>query len=890
MKNIIVLLTLFLLSGSLWASRPEIDSAAYAFWKRIDDYAISENGLWVKFRYVYIERSKQTEKIQNRYYFYNTKTGKTKVMENVEYPEFFAGGNWIYYTEVSESDEAPFCLVDLSSGKKIVWNKEGEPDCSTETALVNYTRGDQRIFWRLGTKDSVVYDHLGGFKLLNSDRNILYVWKGEKEHELRYGDLFKPNSYKVLFRDPDRLLSRFNFDGKQGSFELEYAKSKPAGSQMWNFDLTGSVKNIADTRTWNLPSDLKNRINNSRMLGDGIVWELDVYTSNRPVAKKEFTVKKDSAFELELWSWNDLVIQSVQAESGYRKRSPKPDKYVYNTKTQKVIKVCPGIYASMRYQPGDVPRFVLLTDNSEFQSRKDWQYAERKNFLLVNLETGEMREFAKEQTKQASWSPDGRFVVYFDDEAKAWYRINPETFKVDNITETIDYPVYDELHDKPLPAFPYGLAGWSKDGRYAYIYDRFDIWRVDMNDFSKTICYTKGVGRQEGIVLRFLNVYSIEELTIDESKPVYLELLDWKSRNQGIGRMTTNGKLQKDLFGPFMLQAGGISNDGRKIVYSRQSFTEGRNVWVYDLQTQKMKQVSDANPDNNGFQWGSVKMVEWTNGAGKSNQGLLYLPYGYDPSKKYPVIVNYYETHAQEMHMYQVPGWSSAMLDIPTFLSHGYVIFRPDVYFTLGEPAKSVYDAVVSGVKYIIDKGIADPKHIGVQGHSWSGCTVSQLITMTDMFCCASIGAGVVNLTEAYTALRIGSGSTRMFMYEDWQCRMGKNLWEDKDAYIRNSSIFNVDKITAPVLIMHNDKDEAVEYHEGRNLFLALRRLQKPVWLLNYKGEGHFIGNVEAQRDWSIRMMQFFDHYLKEAPAPRWMVEGININERGYDRKYDLVK
>ena len=150
MKNIIVLLALFLLSGSLWASRPEIDSAAYACWKRIDDYAISENGLWVKFRYVYIERAEQPEKIQNRYYFYNTKTGKTKVMENVEYPEFFAGGNWIYYTETNESDEAPFCLVDLNSGKKIVWNKDGDPDCSTETALVNYTRGDKRIFWRLG--------------------------------------------------------------------------------------------------------------------------------------------------------------------------------------------------------------------------------------------------------------------------------------------------------------------------------------------------------------------------------------------------------------------------------------------------------------------------------------------------------------------------------------------------------------------------------------------------------------------------------------------------------------------------------------------------------------------------------------------------------------------
>lgn len=890
MKNIIVLLVLFLMSGSLWASRPKIDSTAYACWKRIDDYAISENGMWVKYRYVYIEQAKQLENIQNRYYFYNTRTGKTKVIDNVESPEFFANGNWIYYTELSDNNNVSFCLFDLNRDKKIVWDKGNEPNCSTKTVLVNYASGDKRIFWRLGTKDSVAYERMGSFKLLDDDRNILYVWKGENEYELRYGELFKVHSHKVLFRDSDRLLRHFNFDGKQGSFELEYSRSKPINSQVWNFDLNGSVKNIADTRTWNLPLDLKNRISNLKMLGDGTIWELEVHNSIRSDKKKASAVKRDSAFELELWSWNDPVIQSVQAESGYKKRFSKLDKYVYNTKTRKIVKICSEVYTFMRYQPVDVPRFVLLTDNSEFQNRKDWQYAERKNFLLINLETGEMCEFAKEQTKQAVWSPDGKFVVYFDDITREWYRINPETFKIDNISEAINYPVYDEFHDKPLPAAPYGLIGWSKDARFAYIYDCYDIWRVDMDDLSNTSCYTQGIGRREGIVLRFLNVYSSDELTIDEKESVYLDLLELKTRNQGIGRITVDGKLRKDLFGSFMLQAGGISNDSRKVVFSRQSFSEGRNVWVYDLQNHKMEQVSNANPDNNGFQWGSVKMVEWTNESGKWNQGLLYLPYGYDVSKKYPVIVNYYETHTQEMHIYHVPEWSSAMLDIPTFLSNGYIIFRPDVYFTVGEPAKSVYDAVVSGVKYIIDEGIADPKHIGVQGHSWSGCTVSQLITMTDMFCCASIGAGVVNLTEAYTALRIGSGCTRMFMYEDWQCRMGKNLWEGKDAYIRNSSILNADKITTPVLIMHNDEDEAVEYHEGRNFFLALRRLHKPVWLLNYKGEGHFICNVEAQRDWSIRMMQFFDYYLKEAPAPRWMVEGININERGYDRKYDLVK
>ena len=887
MKNFIVLFVLCFVTGGLYASRPKIDSTAYNCWKRIDSYSISDNGLWVKYRYVYVNSGKQKDNIQNRYYFYNEQTGKTRVLDNIEYPEFFGGGSWIYYTDIASSKA---CLMNLVNGRKIVWDRAGEPNCDSKALLVNYKSGENRVFWQPNTDDSVVYEQLNAYKLLNDGRNILYVYEGVNEHELRYGELFNPQKYKVIYRDAEKLLKRFDYYNGRGSFKLEFPDKKGGSFQYWQFDLEGTVKMVADTRSWNLPEDLKDKISSIHLLGKGVVWDLDIYTNGKPQKKSVKKASKEMPFTLELWSWNDPVIQSEQEKRGYREPRLKPDKYIYDTRTGQLTKICSGNLTSIRFQPTDVPQYVLLSDNSAFEKRKDWQYSERRAWFLANLKTGEIKEFTNEQTQSAVWTPDGKYVVYYDDITKAWYRLNPENFQVDNVSEKIGYPIYNELNDKPLPAEPYGLSGWSEDGRYAYIYDRFDIWRIDMHDLSTPYCITKGVGRKEGIVLRFLNINYSDYLKIDESKPIYLSLLEWKTRNQGIGRVLADGKLQKDLFGPFMLQAAGISKDGRKVIFSRQSFTEGRNVWIYDLRTHKMKCVSDANPDHNGYQWGTVKMVEWTNGAGKVNQGLLYLPYNYDSSKKYPVIVDYYETHAEEIHMYQVPGWSSALLNIPTFLSHDYVIFRPDVYFTIGDPAKSVYDAIVSGVEYLIQEGVADSERIGLQGHSWSGCTASQLITMTDIFKCANINAGVVNMIEAYTALRIGTGSTRMFMYEDWQCRMGKNLWEAKDAYILNSSILNVDKIKTPVLIMHNDQDEAVEYHEGRNLFLALRRLQKPVWLLNYKGEGHFIGNEEAQKDWSIRMMQFFDYYLKGGDTPRWMVEGININERGLDPKYDLLK
>ena len=103
-------------------------------------------------------------------------------------------------------------------------------------------------------------------------------------------------------------------------------------------------------------------------------------------------------------------------------------------------------------------------------------------------------------------------------------------------------------------------------------------------------------------------------------------------------------------------------------------------------------------------------------------------------------------------------------------------------------------------------------------------------------------------------------------------------------------SNLEADKIHTPLLILHNDEDEAVAYEQGRALYLAMRRLQRPAWLLNYEGEGHFVLGRGAQKDWTIRMMQFFDYYLKGTKEPRWMKEGIHLRERGIDQKYDLLK
>ncbi|MFR5659853.1 MAG: alpha/beta hydrolase family protein, partial [Butyricimonas faecihominis] len=417
----------------------------------------------------------------------------------------------------------------------------------------------------------------------------------------------------------------------------------------------------------------------------------------------------------------------------------------------------------------------------------------------------------------------------------------------------------------------------------------YDMWVIDLTGRKTPYSLTNGWGRENNTVLRILKS-DYDSKRIDPKRNMLLETVNTESLDQGVYEWSPSRKLRKLMEGPYALSFRALSQDRKYCLFIRQGYSEFRDIWWSKADFANPVKITEANPQQKDYHWGSVKLVEWVNYEGKRNRGLLYLPDNYDSSKTYPVIVNFYETHTGELHISPIPTLSSAMINVVTYVSNGYVVFMPDVHFTTGAPGESCYNAVVSGTQMLIDKGIADKNRIGIQGHSWSGYQVAYLVTRTNMFRCANPGAAVSSMVSAYTGIRTGSGMPRMFMYEETQSRMGKTLWDDPEMYIKNSPIFYADKIQTPLLIFHCDGDEAVPYSEGLNLFLAMRRLHKPAWLLNYKGDKHFLYNKAAEIDWTIRLQQFFDYYLKDAPMPRWMKEGINVNERGVDQKYDLVK
>ena len=318
------------------------------------------------------------------------------------------------------------------------------------------------------------------------------------------------------------------------------------------------------------------------------------------------------------------------------------------------------------------------------------------------------------------------------------------------------------------------------------------------------------------------------------------------------------------------------------------NFQTSPNVYVSKgLVASKTAKVSNSNPWIDNYRWGKAELFKWHAYDGKPSEGVLYLPDDFDPAKEYPMLVYFYETYSQDLykHYDMEPSWS--WINFPFYVSREYVVFVPDIHYTAGIPGENSYNYVCSGVEAVCKKfPNIDPKRIGIDGQSWGGYQTAYLITRTDMFACAGSGAPVANMTSAYGGIRWGTGDSRQRQYEMGQSRIGRTLWEAPSLYIANSPVFYADRVHTPLLIMHNDDDGAVPWYQGIEMFMALRRLGKPVWMLQYNGEAHNLKERRNRKDITRRLQQFFDHYLKGAPMPEWMKNGIPAIRKGQEFGY----
>ena len=624
--------------------------------------------------------------------------------------------------------------------------------------------------------------------------------------------------------------------------------------------------------------------------------------------------------KLDIWHWQDAQLQPEQLLQAKTERNRDYSaSYVFGTK--KIVQLESRDIPELSIDLRSPAKIAVANTNLRYRKTLSWDRPGFQDAYLINLDDGTKTIALQRVKSRVSLSPEGKYITWFDGEQRNWFAKSTDQLDAEpvNISEKVGFALQDELHDTPNLPDAYGAAGWTIDDKTFLVYDRYDLWQLDPSGQTDPICLTGGFGRKNDLRFRYLRLDS-KQRAIDPAKTMMLEAFNRKTKASGFYELalkleqSAGAKKKKKKKRKAEKQAGkptdekakpGLrqlilldeslgdlekAQDGDKLIFTRQTFRDCPDVWTSDTSFKKIHRVSDMNPQQNEYSWGTAELVHWNATDGQELDGILIKPDGFDPAKKYPMMVYFYERKSDALHSYYTPAAGRSIICHSFYASRGYLVFIPDIPYSAGAPGPSAANSVIPGVEHLIEQGFVDAKKVGMQGHSWGGYQTAYLVTQTDMFACAESGAPVSNMTSAYGGIRWGTGLSRMFQYERTQSRIGDDLWSARDKYIANSPLFFADKINTPLLILHNDEDGAVPWYQGIELFVALRRLEKPAWMLNYNGNPHWVTGDHNRRDFATRMQQFFDHYLKDAPEPEWMAVGVRAVDKGEKFGLELLE
>jgi hypothetical protein len=489
-----------------------------------------------------------------------------------------------------------------------------------------------------------------------------------------------------------------------------------------------------------------------------------------------------------------------------------------------------------------------------------------------------------------SLSSKAHYFTYFNEEEKEHQIIDLRTNSEKCITCSIDSVSWTrDINGMPFKAGPVRNLGFARDDQFLF-QSEWDIWSYDAINDTLT-CITKRQGEKRNIKL------TLHKKNTDS---VYVDILD--SYVSGLNKTTksmhlftwlkheNHFDLIENMISPHKLHSLVWSENGAKVLMRKSSVSEYPDIYLTDPGFKSARRISNANPQHKSVYWPSVEHVKWLSYDSIQLEGLVYLPENYESSRKYPLLIYYYELNSDNLHSYRSPRPSASIINPIEYASNDYIVFIPDIRYKVGYPGKSAYNAIMSGTDFVLDKFSVDSLKMGLQGQSWGGYQTAQMVTMTNRYAAAMAGAPVSNMFSAYGGIRWSSGLNRQFQYEATQSRIGKTIWEAPELYYQNSPIFHLPKVSTPLLIMHNDKDGAVPWYQGIELYSGMRRLNKPCWLLVYNNDGHNLKKLANKFDLSIRMNQFFDHYLKDEPIPEWMKKGIRAIDKDSNNGYEVDK
>ncbi len=904
----------------------------YNSWNRVGDVQLSQDG---KFS-VYSVKPYRGDGVL---YLVNLETGKKDSVARGYEPKFDESGSFVVFKIHPGFDTLR--KVELAKVNKEKWPKDSLGIWTLSDGSL--TKYDQVKEFKLSEKGNAI-----GFLSTKNEWPKAYLSKSEakkeKKQEAKKGKVKTDGKLLTLINPASKQKKCFknvtqfevSKDGKYAAF-IQQEKFKKDSVRLGIYDFTNnevwndkkrvsefaginfSGKNntllgmatvdTASNKRWSLfmiqPStkefkqliDTSMQFNNDEVLSSNFRPYLnnddaDVFFGVADRPEKPF---KDSLLETEkskvdVWHWKDKRLQPQQLVELKRDQT-RTNLAVYHLNSgESVVLGNDSLYLQSTDR---INQQVILASCDEAYRYQTWNTINPTNYYLIRVSDGKISTLRERVFTRGYLSPSGKGFVFWNERTKEYYLMNTDSQIEECITCAWKGNFFEDKNGMIEDDEPKGIIGWGANDQTVFVQADKDILSYDLT--SKTLRSLTTILQNSDLDTNYN--YSLFNLNSDSVR--YYPENTLLTRFSKTSKMMDVYRVKGSFSNPNFELISGSShhyfnfNKAKKsdrIVFNRSSNSDFPDLFTTTKPGAEVTQISKANPQQSQYNWSTVELIKWSSYSGIPLEGLVYKPENFDPNQEYPLLVYFYEMYSDDIHNHYAPKPTASIIYPTEYASAGYVVFIPNIRYTAGHPANSAYDCILSGTDAVLKKySNIDSKRMGLQGQSWGGYQTAQLITMTDRFAAAMAGAPVGNMFSAYGGIRWGSGYSRQFQYEHSQSRIGKTIWDAPELYVENSPVFGLPKVKTPLLIMHNDEDGAVPWYQGIELYTGLRRLQKPVWLLNYNGDDHNLMKPANRMDLSIRMRQFFDFYLLDKPEPLWLKEGIPAVQKGKQYRYELT-
>lgn len=855
--NLLILLSACPFMGQA-QQKKQLTENDYSHWGNLNIKNISNKGNWVSCEMNY-ENQNDTLFLIN--------TSKTKIFS------FAKGKNGRFGTEkffAFLEPESKLKVIEFPTEKVSVYPnvEKYELACNGKYIITFNNVHGQKKLMTIRNSQCKILESIAGvteYSLSQKGDAIMFTTMNQNSNEVRIIN-FKNYSHLNITKDQVSRFSKLVWQDEGTSVVFFKETDSLSKSTVLHFF------NIADKKLYTLDfltaDRSENLIINQRfpisISKDGekvFFMEIEKFDSN---------FKKNSQ-SVEVWNGNDkwLYADRIRAES----KGGIPKLAVWFPYSNLYTQISTNQEPSARLTGLEQYAIIYNKNTYGLQSK----YHEEVDFFLRNIKTNSKKLFLEKQScdpSQMGFDKSNNKIFYYRD--KNWFVYDP-VLNIHIILTKKILTTWDNSAESSVPHefMAYGIAGWSTDSKFLLLYDAFDIWQVatDGSSFKRLT-----QGREKDIVFRIAEFEKNgkELKTFDLSKEYLLKAKNIENWSTGYYNFSVKSREE-----PLIYESSEID----------QIFKSENNVYAYRSQTFSNPprieiKKKDSNPkisfisnkQQKEYYFGKSELLYYSSNKGDKLKSALFYPANFLPGKKYPMIVYIYDTMSKNLNKYVNPSMqNSDGFNITNYTLNDYFVLLPDIKYELGNPGISAVNCVTSAVKRVLEEGFINKDKIGLFGHSFGGYQTNFILTQSTIFSAAVSGAGVSDITGFYFNIsKNGIFQSDMWRFESQQWRIGKSLYQDKEAYFRNSPIIHAENVKTPLLLWAGKDDRIIPWNQSASYYLALRKLGIKNIMLIYPNEDHTITNPLNQKDLSTKMMTWFNYFLKDQNDSEWIISGTS--------------